>query len=163
MATISELITEVTDGDAQRAPREIAEAIYPRLGDDDKVGILTEYVANWQRNAARQLEAAAFAEFVNGTAKPATKRPDALAALFNTPFKLGENRTTSWGQATVEEHRIRIAFLEVMRNGIDRTISHHRRAIEVIEDAGVTCLQEVLDSSAIVSLLDAPAEVAIAS
>jgi len=49
----------------------------------------------------------------------------------------------TWGQATVEQHRLRIDFLERMRAGICQTIDQHTEAIALIEENKAQCLDEV--------------------
>lgn len=52
-------------------------------------------------------------------------------------------RYVVWGEATVDDHLARIAFQSLLRDGINANIEHHRTAIKDIEDAGVTCLNEI--------------------
>ena len=58
-------------------------------------------------------------------------------------FALGDGRRVSWAEATVPDHRERIAYLEVHMRGVMMTVSRHSEAIEAIEAAGVSCLAEI--------------------
>ncbi len=69
---------------------------------------------------------------------PVAERTRFLASGFYTGSK-----RVSWGEATVEEHRERIAFLATLRNGIDATIARHAAAVEQIESAGASCLNDI--------------------
>lgn len=48
-----------------------------------------------------------------------------------------------WGDVTVVDHEARITYLHGQIAGTMATISRHRRAIELIQEAGVTCLREI--------------------
>ena len=76
------------------------------------------------------------------TAKPkvdpvAARRRALAVAFFN-----GKD-FVEWGAATVQDHEGRIAYLSRRRDGITATIARHREAIEMIESAGVTCLNDL--------------------
>jgi len=66
--------------------------------------------------------------------------------LLATMFALGDGTRTTWGAATVAQHRQRIESLTVNAAGIVETATRHRAAIRMIEDSGVKCLDELADS-----------------
>lgn len=56
---------------------------------------------------------------------------------------LGDGCKSTFGQMTVAEHRIRIAMLTKLREGLSSTISRHEDAVADIERAGVGCLDDL--------------------
>ena len=62
--------------------------------------------------------------------------------LENT-FPLPDGTRVDWSSATVEQHELRIAYLESHIAGVRRTIEEHEKAIAMIEEYGVTCLGEI--------------------
>lgn len=63
--------------------------------------------------------------------------------LLDEKFWLGDGRSVMWGDATVEDHRARIALLEKQVVGLSDTIDRHRQAIVEIEANAVTSLNEI--------------------
>lgn len=63
-------------------------------------------------------------------------------------FALGDGTRVRWGEATVAQHRQRIAMLEKMRAGLSETVARHEAAISEIEAAGVSCLDEIEEVAA---------------
>lgn len=78
------------------------------------------------------------------TAVGVTTRTDYLAQRFAT----GDGRYVTWAEATVDDHRSRIAMLATLRNGIDATIERHVDAIATITAAGARCLGDALKGKA---------------
>ncbi len=104
----------------------------------DLVGyLLVSESSRLSRQATKNIEKIAFA----GPTPEA--RNAAREAMCRDTFVVGDGRTVRWGEATVDDHRKRIALLESLRSGIARTISFHEEAIAAITQAGVTCLDEV--------------------
>lgn len=50
-----------------------------------------------------------------------------------------------WGEATIVDHISRADFLRKMASGLGRTASTHERAAELIQSAGVDCLNDLGD------------------
>lgn len=69
---------------------------------------------------------------------PKDQRDDFLSQRFYTGTEY-----VTWGEATVDHHRERIAYLATLRNGIDATITRHADAVEQIESAGASCLNDI--------------------
>lgn len=69
-------------------------------------------------------------------------------ALVSGSFALGDGRRVSWGLATVDEHRERIAYLSKLRDGYNVTIRKHEDVIALILAHGVTCWAEVEEQAA---------------
>ena len=65
------------------------------------------------------------------------------ADFLNKRIYTGNGNYVLWGEATVEDHQSRVAYLASLRNGIDDTIQLHVEAMELIEAAGVTCLNDL--------------------
>lgn len=121
-------------------PKALARRVIASLKKADWVDMVAVEIAHVLREIARDSEASAFRAFFEQPTAPDFER---LKTVFNTPISLGDGFSTSWGAATVEQHRQRIAFLEKLREGIAATIQRHEEAIRLIEGAGVTCLNEL--------------------
>lgn len=65
-------------------------------------------------------------------------RKELLEATFATP-----SGRVLWRLATVEQHRERIAYMRVLRDGYNADIKAHEDAIAAIVAAGVSCLGEI--------------------
>ncbi len=63
--------------------------------------------------------------------------------LLDSPFALGDGRTVMWGDATVEDHRGRVAMLTKHAAGTLESASRHKQAIDDLESAGVQTLREL--------------------
>lgn len=56
---------------------------------------------------------------------------------------LGDGTTVLWGKATVDQLRQRLAMLEQHARGINATIEQMRTVIVVLEQTGVSCLDDL--------------------
>ena len=97
-----------------------------------------------QRDVTRRAEVAAFAHDIAARPAPAT----ITANLAGLRFALGKRESVQWLDATVEDHRQRIALLSRIRAGIDQTVQRHEEAVRQITEAGVTCLRDIVESAA---------------
>lgn len=68
-----------------------------------------------------------------------------LRRLANQPLKHGEE--TTWGQATVDQHRERIAWFEQHIAGCERTLALHRLVLDTLVSAGVDRLDDIRDAA----------------
>lgn len=71
-------------------------------------------------------------------------RLQVTSELLNTIFALGDGTKTTWGDATVEQHRIRIQMLTSHAAGTIETAGRHDAAIRMIQGAGVSSLNETV-------------------
>lgn len=125
--------------DSYRARADLAEAVMP---------LVVDKVANLRRRDTRRTERRVFegGEVVDPTGE--------LRNLLDRSIRLDDGRFVPWGEATVEDHRNRIAYLQRLADGIERTISVHRLAIATITAAKVETLGE-LDDDQLAPLLEA--------
>lgn len=79
---------------------------------------------------------------VRRNGRPASVLADRAKLLAET-FSLGDGTRVSWGDATADDHRKRIAMLDRIYTGIGATIGRHVEALELIEAANVHCLNEL--------------------
>lgn len=142
MTEVRKVAHEYPQGD----PDELARGLAKKLAKDDLIVLLAADIEDEQRNLTRSNEKSAFASLLSkgqGTGKSGSS--EGLRGLFKDRFALGDGLGgVEWGKATIEQHRTRIAMLEVLRDGIHATIQRHEEAITIIETAGVTCLEEAL-------------------
>lgn len=70
-------------------------------------------------------------------------RLEVTKELMETLFALGDGTRVTWGEATITQHEQRLAMLTGNIEGLADTAARHRRAIEMIQEAGVTSLREL--------------------
>ena len=162
MAGFIELIKTARKEQPDATATDIARTIYDQLDEEEILVLIAREVNLRLREFARAQEQVAFVEMFHSAPIPSgepTSRgllpppSDALRSLFQSTFVLGDGRTSTWGQATVAEHRARIRYLEMMSDGLIRTAGYHERAIEIIEDAGVTCLAQAPSAAPALAVL----------
>jgi phosphoribosylformylglycinamidine (FGAM) synthase-like enzyme len=137
--TIHEAIIAAPGDDALT----IARRLLARLTKPELLGLLVEEVEHSIRANVREIEVRAFHDrHAGGLAEVAFSA--AFKTLLDQPVRLGDaTGGLTFGALTSEQHRQRIAMLSKLRDGLDATIVRHREAIEMIEAAGVGCLNEL--------------------
>lgn len=63
--------------------------------------------------------------------------------LLDSPFALGDGRTVTWGDATVDDHRQRVAMLVKHATGTVQSAARHEKAIDELQAAGANTLREM--------------------
>lgn len=127
----------------------IARAALEQLSADDLVALLTREIDHIRRMFARNAErsgdiGALLARFGDRATPPmSTTRGPSLVATLATRFSLGDKSAVAWGQATIEQHQLRIGLLDRQIEGFQRTRDLHLGAIVAISRAGVSCLDEI--------------------
>lgn len=134
-------------------PTELADDLIKKLTKKDLLPLLVDAIKGEQRQRVHDLETKVMSGFVStpidfDTAYAPDQAVAQLLALADESFSLGDGTSTTWKDATVPEHLMRIAMLEEQRAGIALTISYHRAAIGTIEKVGVTCLADALSKVA---------------
>lgn len=110
------------------------------------VGVVANYVRILRRNSVRTIEYA----IDHGRPLPSGDAGDedtpiaTVHDLVGECFSLGDGRWVLWGVATVADHLLRVQHLTSLRNGVDATISRHCDAIERINAARATCLNDLI-------------------
>ncbi len=145
MPNLNELIDQMSNGD----PDETASAVFDALGCPQKWrDMFGPLVRNECRRSIRSdVRAHENSPSDHGTSDTQERRVAGginRAEYLADRFCIGRGKHVVWGEATVQDHRDRIAFLASLRNGIDNTIARHAEAIDIIEAAGVSCLNDVL-------------------
>jgi hypothetical protein len=92
-----------------------------------------------KREAAGQLLATLFAVRSRVTIAEAME----AAGQLGIRFALGDGTMTTWGKATVADHRQRIEMLAKNAAGVVETAARHEAAVAMISEADVTCLDEL--------------------
>ena len=143
--SLAAVIRKAAQGNPTGDPTKMASALIAKLGKGELVQLLAHEIAGEQRILTLSHEKSAFAR--KFLANPPTASSEAISKAFKelagTRFSLGRGRKVDWMEATVEDHRARIAYLAKLRGGIDKTIQRHQAAIDAIEEHGVTCLREI--------------------
>jgi len=68
-----------------------------------------------------------------------------LGDLIETTFALPNGTRVPWLKATAEEHRARADWQRHLAGGCLANAEHHETAAEMIETAGVVCLEEIAE------------------
>ena len=68
--------------------------------------------------------------------------------LLGSEFALGDGRRVTWREATVNDHRQRIALLTHNAAANAEAATRHEKAVELIVHAGVATLGEVPETAA---------------
>lgn len=97
--------------------------------------LIVDEVRRCWRSAVRPLEPRSGVS----AADPAGARAEYLKARFSLP----DGRHPTWGEATVEDHLLRIAMLTKLRDGLAATIRAHEDAVARLTEAGVSCLNDL--------------------
>lgn len=97
---------------------------------------------NLERKHVRAIEDAAFGP--GGRTMEALKRhAEASLSLPRLEFKLPDGQRVEWGKATAAQHEARAQYLRAMMAGIGVDLARHERALKLLADEGVDCLDEV--------------------
>ena len=67
----------------------------------------------------------------------------ATPALLDSPFAIGDGTVTTWGDASISQHRARYAWQLRDAAGSMADAERHQAAILLIEEAGAECLRDV--------------------
>lgn len=121
-----------------RTRKDLAELVFPAVRDQ------SVFV---RRALVRRDESAAFSQPGSDAIERPADAVDPIDArrrlLLTTAYAGHDSGYVTWGQMTADQHRERIDFLERKMWGIDRTVRHHRAAVKLIEEAGVSCLDDL--------------------
>lgn len=147
MQTIATVAREDPEGDKY----ELARSIVAKCSKSDLVPLVAEEIEHQRTIARRKEEDAAFAPLLRHFTAASDAMPtpvefaslDSFKALYKTVIHLGDKTTTTWGQASVEQHEQRLAMLLKLRAGLDKTIERHQEAIRILRMTGAPCLEEV--------------------
>lgn len=63
--------------------------------------------------------------------------------LLESRFALGDGTDTTWGEATVQQHEMRVEMLTRNAAGIADTAARHLAAIEMIKESDASCLADL--------------------
>lgn len=123
-----------------RVARKAAEVLVP---------LVAAAVGNQRRAVTRGLERHAFTGERGEKLPlelPHDGRMDPITArrwLIEHTFALKDGRRVLWGEATVQDHEERISLIDGQIVGLRATIKRHAEAIDLIREAGVSCLNEI--------------------
>ena len=150
MKDVLSAIRKVAADDPTADPLDLARSVLSGLRKDDLLPLIAREIKDAQRFHSRTVERAffdrGFRAAVEAVPSPEEARAVALGdfmELYNTRFRLGDGTSVTWGQATIEQHEIRLAMLRKLRAGLDRTIEQHERALVLLRTSGAPCLEEV--------------------
>lgn len=126
-------------GDPESTAESVADAI--RLNKTQRAVLMTLLVGtctNHERHFIASIESDVFERTGSRVVLNSAGR------LLTESFAIdGAGRRVTWGEATVDDHYMRIAFLQGLQLSIQQTIDRHQSAIDLIEAEGVTNLNEI--------------------
>ena len=70
-------------------------------------------------------------------------RVEVLGELLDAEFALGDGTSVTWGDATVEQHEVRVEMLTKMAGGTIETAARHQSAIDHLREANATSLNDL--------------------
>ena len=144
MTTLNEIISQAQTGD----PETTAEAVMDAIELPERLReILRNLFVQECRRQTRQATHIAEKVGISGEQSPLDELGNAritASAFLAERFYNGKTYVT-WGEATVQDHLDRIAFLQKKRNGIGETIGRHKWAVDRIESRAVDCLNDISD------------------
>lgn len=106
----------------------------------DLVTVISREIVRLWRMDNHRVEQEWFTPLKAKMGKPASMSSE----LSSSPFAPGDGSRVTWGEATIDDHRQRVAMLKGQRSGLDRTIKRHEEAIVALEKSGARCLNDLL-------------------
>lgn len=152
---LQEAIEKVIEDGPTASPSDLAHQVMQLVSKDALEPLLVEHLTRVQRDRTRETERMTFRKLMDrefgepvcmpsGYDEPASHT---LSRLAKERFALADGTVVDWLKATADDHLARISYLRSIQarynQGVDETVRRHERAIEAIESAGVTCLEEV--------------------
>jgi len=138
----------------------LAEQYIDGAPREQLVALFADAIATMRRHEVRNIEQEAFTPLplevtdIEGfeehltdvvAARPPVKIPrEQFIELLDRSFAIGRHLRVRWGEATVEQHQQRVEMLGKQVSGLEATINRHLQAIAVIEEEGVSCLDEAI-------------------
>ncbi len=157
MTTINDLIVQHC-GQSTEDDNAIAKRVVDDIADvnwrDIVRPLVADQVRRYRRKRTRQIEATTIigprpAPEGKGVKVIVREAIDfELLRLVTHSFFVGNGERVTWGAATVDQHEIRIDYMEQKRQGLARTIDKHRQAVAAIRSAEVTCLNDLVEQAA---------------
>ena len=112
--------------------------------------MLTAAIAAKRRAKVRSIERQVFSDegsatspMVVETAAGLTVDVVALRDLLSEELFSVDGKQVVWGEATIQQHLARAAWLRDQQRALEETVRRHLASVEVIERFGVSCLNEV--------------------
>jgi hypothetical protein len=112
------------------------------------VPLIAEEFQHLRRTQTQRLEAHALRSMTTQRLRKPTPQAiqadlDAVRDLMDRRYALGDGRRPRFGAMTANEHQVCIDMAMTQINAQQQRIALHRRAIAIIDAAGVGCLDEV--------------------
>lgn len=146
MSSLRTLVELALEENRHGDPTEIAALILENVDTEALIELVAHYVATYQRELTRRSERQALIRLQPvGTAIDRRSETANLRRLEGAKFTIASRLAVAWLDASVDDHKARIAYLLSKRKGIDDTIGLHRKAIDRIVATGVTCLRDLQD------------------
>lgn len=127
-------------------PDELATAFLSTVTKAELQPLLVEEFKWIERNRVRLAEIALLRSSSPRSLHTAERTSGVLAdlaPLLDKPYRIGDGHARRFGELTTEEHRVRIEMLRANINGMQRDIALHERALQLIEQHAVSCLDEI--------------------
>lgn len=140
---VSKLAREHEGTDEEAALELLRQVGVKATAADFLCPLVADRIAHRRRDVVRGAEYRAFGGSTRRELAEVIDSRSDRKRLLDASFALGDGRFVRWGEATVADHAARIDLLAAQRAGLDATIQRHREAIAAIQNAGVSCLDDI--------------------
>ena len=155
--SIRDRIRAEFDFDPKATDERVAERVLRDVTKYDLLPLLVQEVGIVSREEVRRREKAVIPHIV-ARFRPAPRiqtspeeqrarvhalRPSQVHKLRRSDLDLGDGTTVSWGQATVEQLKRRVAMIDQHTKGLAETRELIVGVIETLEQTGASCLDEL--------------------
>ena len=154
MKTIYERISEAVNSHPETNTEELATEIYGNVTKKDLRPLLFTEVRRRQRLDVQHLERSTIEDLIAKSQQDKAYKPPPLpkidaatliqrfSELFDQKLSIDQlGHATTWGQATIDEHKSRVAMLTSNRVALDANIERHRLAIRLLQETGSPSLE----------------------
>jgi hypothetical protein len=149
MKEVRELIREHLTDDLDETAVNVFRSVSGRRRADYLLAFIREEARRIHRARARGVErrnAYAVTALPDGASRTVI---DALADLAKSTFALPDGSgLVRWGEATPAQHRARAAWCRRLAGALIEDAELHEAAAVAIEEAGVACLDDLIDRAA---------------
>ena len=154
MKTIYERIIEAVNSHPKNSSEELATEVYGNVTKKDLRPLLFNEVRRRQRTSLQHLERTTIGDLLDKSLRDEAYIPPPLpkidaatliqrfSELFDRELSLDvHGQVTTWGQATIDEHKSRVAMLISNRVALDANIERHQLAIRLLQETGTPSLE----------------------
>lgn len=137
-------IRKFADAHDGRLPEELAEMFLRTCEKGDLLPLVCDEFKRNERTNVRLAEIESLRGLERRTLVSVSVALEEFADLLDKPYRIGDGHARLFGKLTAEEHRVRIEMLRMQLSGLERDIELHESAIALLEEQGVSCLDDIV-------------------